>query len=125
MGANVAARLLFILGLISILGLALYPDLELPEFLLREHSDFFYHMVGFLLLTMSAVIATDRILSVVVSMAVLAIALELLQAFVPGRSVFLIDVVASLLGVLLVAAFSPLVMRLRRRSFETVPRHRP
>lgn len=125
-GANITARILFILGLISIFGLALYPDLELPKFrLLEERSDFVYHMVAFFSLTTSAVIALGRVLYVVVSMAVFAVVLELLQTFVPGRSVFLIDVVASLLGVLLSAAFSPLVVRLWRRSFETAPRHRP
>ena len=58
-------------------------------------------MVAFLLLTASATVTFGSNLFAVTLMAGFAIALELLQIFVPGREVFLIDAVASLLGVLL------------------------
>ncbi|MGI9486238.1 MAG: VanZ family protein [Geminicoccaceae bacterium] len=120
LSASIVIRFLFIFIFISVLGLALYPNLRLPEFTPSgEYSDFVYHMIAFLLLTVSATIALDRNVLVVISMVSLAIALELLQAFVPGRSVFLIDVGASLLGVL----FALLTMQIWRRLSHTSWRH--
>lgn len=102
LSANIAPRLFFVLVLGAVIGLALYPNLRLPELApTGKHTDFFYHMTAFLLLTASAAIAVSRSLGVVASMAAFAIILELLQAIVPGRGVFLIDAIASLLGVLL------------------------
>ena len=124
LSAAIAARFLFIFIFISVLGLALYPNLRLPEFTPSgEHSDFVYHMIAFLLLTVSATITLDRIVFVAISMVTLAIALELLQAFVPGRSVFLIDVGASLLGVLLGTLFASLTMQIWRRLSHTYWHH--
>lgn len=119
LSASIAARFLFIFIFISVLGLALYPNLRLPKITPSgEHSDFVYHMIAFLLLTVSAAITLDRKVLAVASMATLAIALELLQAFVPGRSVFLIDAGASLLGVLLGLLFASFTMQLWRRLFD-------
>lgn len=103
--------------LIAVLGLALYPNLRLPELPPSgEYTDFIYHMIAFLSLTASATIAIERNLTVAASMAALAIALEFLQIFVPGRGVFLIDVVASLLGVLLGTLFAAVIPLWRRWS---------
>lgn len=95
-----SARFLFGTALIVLTILALYPDLVLPEFAPSgRHTDFFYHMLGFLVLATTALAATGRTAFVLISMAILAVMLELLQMFVPGRGVFVIDVIASLLGV--------------------------
>ena len=110
-------------GITTVIGLALYPNLKLPEFTPSgEHSDFFYHMTAFLLLTATATVTLERSPLVLTSMAAFAIALELLQTFVPGRRVFLIDVVASLLGVLLGTLIMLLVMQLWRRWSHTPKR---
>lgn len=123
MSVNTAARFSFILILIAVLGLALYPNLRLPELPPSgKHTDFVYHMAAFLLLTVSAKIAMARSVRVIISMATLAIVLEVLQAIIPGRRVFLIDVVASLLGVLLGALLATLAIQLWRRCSPT-PRY--
>jgi len=92
--------------------LALFPNLRLPGLSLwGEHSDFFYHTIGFMVLTAVAAVATERFALAVASIAMLAIGLELLQALVPGREVFLSDLVASLLGVTLSAFLMPIAMQ--------------
>lgn len=118
--ANALLRLLFVLMLVAIVGLALYPNIRLPELTPSgRHTDFFYHTIGFLSLTASATLILERTLRVVVSIAALAITLELLQAFIPGRSVYLTDLAASLFGVLLGAVMTTLAMHLWRRWFDT------
>ncbi len=75
-------------------------------------------MIAFLFLTVSAIITLERNVLVVTSMAVFAMVLELLQTFVPGRGVFFIDAVASLLGVLLGIVVTSLAMQFWRRRFD-------
>lgn len=93
-------QLLFGSVFIVVTALALYPDLILPEFALAgRYSDSIYHLAAFLMLTVTAMIATGRMVLVIVWMAALALLLEVLQKFIPGRGVFLSDAIASLLGV--------------------------
>ena len=113
--SHAVGRLLFFLGVIILSALALYPDLKLPEFSPSgEHTDFFFHMIGFLMLTICGLTTMGRRLKMVAAMAVLAIVLEALQYFVPGRRVFAIDLVASLLGVTLGVALMVSTAQLRR-----------
>ena len=96
----VSPRLLFVLAFILLVALALYPDLDLPTFAPSgRHTDFVYHVVGFQVLSAMAMAASGRIMLALFSMAALAVLLECLQIFVPGRGVYMIDVIASLLGV--------------------------
>jgi len=97
-----SARLIFGFGAVAVVFLALLPDLQLPKFLLwREHSDVIYHLSGFCVLTAAATMATNRYLLAVIAMMILASALEFLQVLVPGREVWLSDLAASLVGVML------------------------
>ena len=118
---SLAARFLFVLALITLVALALYPNLDLPPIAPSgRHSDFVYHMIGFLLLSITAMAACNRMMLVLFSMAALAVLLECLQFFVPGRGVFMIDVIASLLGVGLSWPLSALAIHWHRRLTETV-----
>lgn len=123
LSANSVARIVLSIGIASIIGLALYPNLKLPNFAPSgEHTDLFYHMIAFLLLTVSATITLERDLLVMTLMAGFAIALELLQAFVPGRRVFFTDAIASLLGVLLGTLLMLVATKFRRR-WRRMPQH--
>lgn len=114
--SQVAGRLLFVVGTLALSALALYPDLRLPELSPSgRHTDFFYHMSGFLLLTLFGLATMGRGFKTVAAMAALAIVLEALQYFVPGRRVFASDLFASLLGVTLAAIVMVSAIQLRRR----------
>lgn len=116
LSSRAAGRLLFLSAAIALSTLALYPDLRLPELPPSgKHTDFFYHMVGFLMLTICGLMTMGRSLKMVVAMAALAVILESLQHFVPGRRVFAIDLVASLLGVTFGTALVISTALLRRR----------
>lgn len=95
-------RAAFISGLLAIVALALYPDLKLPEHRLTAGgTDFFWHILAFFMLTFGARVIWASGAVVALVMVLLAVSLEFLQYFVPGRGVFLSDVVASLTGVAL------------------------
>ncbi|NJO35662.1 MAG: hypothetical protein HC869_23880 [Rhodospirillales bacterium] len=114
------ARLVFLLVTLMIIILALYPNLKLPDYLLLgQHADFLYHVIGFFVLTAAAAVAMNKFAPTVAAIAALAIGLEMLQALVPGREVFLSDLVASLLGVTLSALFAPFAMQVWRRCART------
>lgn len=111
----------FLIGAVVMIVLALLPDLRLPPLLqLGKHSDIAYHLGGFFVLTALAIVATHKIIPPVVWMVVLACLLEFLQVFVPGREVFLSDLVASLAGVVLGAVLVTLVMSAGRGSARPV-----
>ncbi|MEM9153683.1 MAG: VanZ family protein [Cyanobacteria bacterium P01_F01_bin.33] len=95
-------RLLFVPAVVVIAAFALLPDIRLPPFLnWGKHSDLLYHVLAFLLLTAMAALSMRQVLPGVMAMALLAVVLECLQTFVPGREVFWSDLVASLAGVIL------------------------
>jgi len=105
------ARLLFIPALVVIAAFALLPDIRLPQFLdWGRHSDLLYHVLAFLLLTAMAALSMRQVLPGVVAMGLLAIILESLQIFVPGREVFWSDLAASLGGVALGAILGWLIV---------------
>lgn len=93
------ARIGFWAGLIVVAGLALYPDLTLPEpAATRGFTDKLYHGSGFAVLAVLAGAGWGlraRVISIIV---LLAIGLELLQIFSHGRGIFLSDMVANLFG---------------------------
>lgn len=109
------ARLLFVPALIVIAAFALLPDIRLPSFLnWGRHSDLLYHVSAFLLLTAMAALSMRQVLPGVMAMALLAVMLECLQIFVPGREVFWSDLVASLAGVILGAMLAWLAVYMWR-----------
>lgn len=110
------ARLMLALTVMTIVTLALFPNLRLPDFmLLGQHADFFYHSIGFFVLTAVAAAVVGNVLLTVGSIAALAAGLEMLQALVPGREVFLSDLMASLFGTVLSALIVPFALQGWRR----------
>ena len=115
------ARAAFLLGAVVMIILALLPDLRLPPVVqLGKYSDIAYHLGGFFVLTALAILATYKIVPPVVWMTILAFLLEFLQAFVPGREVFLSDLAASLAGVVLGAVCVTLAMSAGRSNARPV-----
>lgn len=96
--------------IVSIMYLALFSQESLPDHpLIRGYNDLVMHVVAFavLSLVLSLVLRPGFVLLLSVG---LAIAVELAQLFVPGRSTTFADLVASLagvaLGVIIAAGFS-------------------
>jgi len=107
--------------MIAVVTLALLPNLRLPPlFHFGEYSDAIYHMTGFFVLTAMATLMVGKMATALVSMAALSIGLEGLQAFVPGREVFLSDVIASLTGVGFGALFMFMIKQPWRRRVHAV-----
>ena len=114
---SMSARGLLVLLSIALVTLALFPDLDLPTLAPSgEHTDVVYHVIGFLVVTMTAMAASGRIMVALATMAALAVLLEGLQWFVPGRRVYLIDAIASLTGVGLSWPLCAVVTYWRRRT---------
>jgi CDP-diglyceride synthetase len=113
---RVGVRVVFVLGTILIIGLALFPDLDLPTLRhWRSYSDIVYHVVGFSVLTALAVTSTNRTVLAMLTMALLATILEFLQILVPGREVWMSDLIASLSGVALGAFLAQAAAHLYQR----------
>ena len=114
-------RFALLVGIGVTAALALSPNLRLPPLLhLGGYSDIVYHFVGFFVLTATAILATQKIVPPIVWMVVLATLLECLQSFVPGREVFLSDLVAGLAGVVSGAVLVTLVTSAGPRSTRPV-----
>ena len=75
----------------------------------------FDHFVGYFVFTCFFCLAWSRPLVVGVALTVLAIVLENLQSFLPGRSSYFVAALYSAAGVLVAAVIAELFMRFRSR----------
>ena len=95
-------RFSFLVTAITAAGLALYPNLQLPEpSLTRGFTDKIYHIVGCMLLVLLAAGGWKlrrRYLALAIP---LAISGELVQGLVPGRGIHLADMASNVAGVTL------------------------
>ncbi len=108
-------RLPFVPALVVIAAFTLLPDIRMPSFLnWGKHSDLLYHVLAFFLLTAMAALSMRQVLPGVMAVALLAVMLECLQIFVPGREVFWSDLVASLVGLILGAMLAWIADYMRR-----------
>jgi len=99
-------------------GLALYPNLQLPEpRLTAGFTDKIYHVVGCTILVLLAATAWRIKFQWLLLALPLSIVIEFIQGFSPGRGVHLLDMIANLAGVLV--ALTLLFVFGRLRSIET------
>lgn len=113
--ASVLSRALFFFALVTVVFVALYPNLKLPPMIIGIRlSDEFYHILAFTTLTFIALQVWQPSLPLMLLLVFFALGLELAQVAIPGRGVELSDVVASLSGVALGGMVSSAPRRLRR-----------
>lgn len=95
-------RSAFCLTALLAAGLALYPNLQLPEpSLTRGFTDKIYHVVGCMVLVLLAAKGWRIRMRIVVFALPLSPLLEFVQGVSPGRGVHLLDMAANLTGVTL------------------------
>jgi len=108
------ARLLqlgFCVTAILVAGLALYPNLQLPEpELTRGFTDKIYHVVGCAVLMLFAAGGWSLRFRPMLLAIPCAIGMEFVQVFAPGRGVHMYDMIANIAGVL-ISMFAILLIR--------------
>lgn len=97
---KVLSRTLFFSILLTVIVVALYPNLKLPTRLIGiALGDEFYHISAFATLTLVAAQAWRFSSSLVIKLVVISLGLELAQSLAPGHDVQLSDAAASLSGI--------------------------
>lgn len=97
---NVLSRALFFSALLTIIIVALYPNLKLPTRLIGiALADEFYHISAFVTLTLFAAQVWHFSSSLAIKLVVFSLGLELAQSLAPGHDVQLSDAAASLSGI--------------------------
>lgn len=92
----------FFIALCLVAGLALYPNLQLPEpSLTRGFTDKIYHVLGCAVLALLAAKGWRLRMRVLYLAIPLSVGLEFIQGLVPGRGVHFADMLANLAGVIL------------------------
>ena len=93
-------RLGFCLTALVVTGLALYPNLQLPEpTLTRGFTDKVYHVVGCMTLVLLAETGWRLPFWALCLAPPLSVGLEFIQSVAPGRGVHVADMIANLGGV--------------------------
>jgi VanZ family protein len=99
-------------ALVAIVIFALGPAQWTPRSGLGFDSD---HFVGYFFFTLLFCLAWQRPLVVGGALAILAVVLENLQSFLPGRSSYFVAALYSAAGVLVAALLAELFMRAQKR----------
>ena len=93
-------RLGFCLTALLVAGLALYPNLQLPEpALTRGFTDKVYHVAGCMTLVLLAATGWRLPIWALCLALPLSVGLEIIQSVAPGRGVHVADMIANLGGV--------------------------
>lgn len=113
--ASAHSRALFFLALLTVIAVALYPNLKLPTKIIGiALSDELFHILAFSTLTFIAVQVWNSSLSLAIKLVLFALGLELAQAAAPGHEVQLSDAVASLSGIALGSIVSSVLSHVRK-----------
>jgi VanZ family protein len=109
-------RGVFSIVLLATIGLALYPDLKLPNhWLAGGQTDRVYHVAAFAVLAVLAGFAWRLRTSLVIGLAMLAVGIEAAQILAPGRRADALDLMASLVGLALGVSAVRLMKSARNR----------
>ena len=115
------SRIGFVIGLIAVIALSIMPAGAIPD---PEISDKLAHMAAYAALALAGGIAyrgTRSLLILVAGLLLLGVSLELVQAFVPGRSASGYDSLANTIGIALgsaAAITTNMIMKRRLRKLE-------
>ncbi len=117
----IMVRLGFFGTAVLVAGLALFPNLSLPEpMILRGFADKVYHVIGCAILVVLAVEGWSLARRLVILALPLAFSLEWIQALIPGRGIHIADSVANVVGVSFAIIF---LMSLGRWTKSRRPNH--
>ncbi len=111
------ARTAFLIVLVIVTVLALFPHLQLPEpSALQGYFDKVGHVLAFVALALLGAGAWPRRWSLIGGLVCYAVILELLQRFSAGREVHIADALANLVGLAIGLGFVMARRRIRARD---------